>query len=162
MALDNLIDIEFTDQELNDLDAHLDGIQAIIKNKVVQLTAKESQRYGRLGNERENWATMIHTDSKTANTIVPSFVDTKSWDRDVKAREQLGPRASKLADISRQVTDTYRLLGFDIYQTCGSIYQNARYLSTQNAPGSKAYYDKWKVQFETKDSGGDDDTPTQP
>lgn len=162
MALDNLIDIEFTEQELTDLDAHLDGIQAIIKDKVVQLTPKESKRYGKLGNERENWAKMILTDSKTAASLVPSFIDTKSWDKDVKAREQISPRASKLANISRQVTDTYRLLGFDIYQTCGSVYQNARYLSTQNAPGSKSYYDKWKVQFDKKDSDDGGDTPEQP
>jgi len=162
MALDNLIDIEFTDQELTDMDAHLDGLQAIIKNKVVQLTAKQSKQYGKLGNERENWAKMIHADSKTAATLVLAFVDTKGWDKDVKAREQLSPRAGKLADISRQLTDTYRLLGFDIYQTCGSVYQNARYLSGQNAPGSKAYYDKWKVQFEKKDNDGGDDTPDQP
>jgi hypothetical protein len=162
MALSNLIDIEFTDQELKDLDAHLDGIQAIIKNKVVQLTPKESQRYGKLGNETENWVNMIHADSKQAPDLVPVFIDKAAWDKDEKARDQLSDRATRLADLSRQVTDTNRLLGFDIFNTCSTVYQNARFLSTKNAPGSKAYYDKWKVQFEKKDGGDDGDTPKQP
>jgi hypothetical protein len=162
MAIDNLIDIEFTDKELTDIDAHLDGIEGIIKNKVVQLTPKESKRYGKLGNETENWAKMIQEDSKVAPELVPVFVDKAAWARDEKARGQLSPRASRLENISRQVTDTNRLLGFDIFQVCSSVYQNTRFLSTKNAPGSKAYYDKWKVQFEKKSGGGDDEAPKQP
>lgn len=162
MALNNLIDIEFTDQELKDLDGFLDGIEAIIKNKVVQLTPKESKRYGKLGNETENWANMIHSDSKVAPELVPVFVDIPAWDKDDKARAQLSPRATRFENLSRQLTDTNRLLGFDIFQVCTAIYQNTRFLSTKNAPGSKAYYDKWKVQFERKGGGDATDTPPKP
>jgi hypothetical protein len=81
MALSNLIDIEFTSGELKDIDAHLTGLETIFKNKVVQLTAKESQRYGKLGNETENWANMICTDTETATDLVPAFVDTAGLKR---------------------------------------------------------------------------------
>jgi len=162
MALDNLIEIEFTDDELRQIDAHLNGLEAIFKPKVVQLTPKESQRYGKLGNERENWVNMIHADTKTATDLVPTFVNRPAWDKDEKARDQLSPRATRLDNLNRQVTDTNRLIGFDIYNTCNSVYQNARFLSTKNAPGSKAYYEKWKQQFEQKGSGDDSEAPKQP
>ena len=163
MALSNLIDIEFTEQELKEFDAHLDGLENIFKNKVVQLTPKESQRYGKLGNETENWANMICTDSESATELIPAFVDTPALKKDEKARGQLSGRATRLENLTRQVTDTNRVLGFDIYQACLSIYQNARFLSTKNAPGSKAYYDKWSIQFNQKGGGGTGgDAPKKP
>jgi hypothetical protein len=154
MALSNLIDLEFTEQELKDFDAHLEGMENIFKNKTVQLTAKESQRYGKLGNETENWANMIHADSTTTPELVPAFVDKAAWAKDEKARDQLSNRATRLETLSRQVVDTNRVLGFDIYQACLTVYQNTRFLSTKNVPGTKAYYDKWSVQFNQKGGGG--------
>lgn len=150
MALSNLIDLEFTEAELNKFDEHLAGLETIFKNKTVQLTAKESQRYGKLGNETENWANLIYTDSATAPDLVPAFVDKAAWTKDEKARDQLSSRATRLETLSKQVVDTNRVIGFDIYQTCISVYQNAKFLSTKNVPGTKAYYDKWRIQFEQK------------
>jgi uncharacterized circularly permuted ATP-grasp superfamily protein len=150
MPVTNLISIEFTDAELTQMDQALLILETIFKDKAVQFTPKESQKYGKLGDETENWVNMIYTDTETATDLVPQFVDRTEWAKDEKVRNQLSKRSTRLENIATQIADTNRLVGFDIYQTCRSVYNNTKYLSTQNIPGAKAYYEKWSTQFKGK------------
>ena len=147
MPISNVMSIEFTTTELKQMDDAITALETIFKNKAVQLTPAESQQYGKLGNKTENWSNMIYNDSKTAPNIIPSFVDQKEWTKDEVARDQLSNRVTRLENITQQISDTNRVIGFDIYQTCLSVYQNCKYLSAQNMPGSKALYEKWSTQF---------------
>lgn len=147
MPISNLISIAFTPAELKQMDDALDKLESIFKGKLVQLTPTESQQYGKLGNKNENWSNMIHADSKTAPDLIPPFIDKTEWAKDELARDQLSIRATRLENLAQQVNDTNRVIGFDIYQTCLSIYKNCKYLSTQDMPGAKTYYEKWSAQF---------------
>lgn len=147
MPISNMISIEFTPAELKQIDDALTKLETIFKDKVVQLTPKESQRYGKLGNQTENWSNMVYTDSKTAPNLIPPFIDQKEWEKDETARDQLSLRAARLESITQQILDTNRVIGFDIYQTCLTVYNNCKYLSGQDMPGAKTYYERWSAQF---------------
>jgi len=147
MPITNVISIELTATELKQMDDALTVLETIFKNKAIQLTPAESQQYGKLGNKTENWSNMIYNDSKTAPNIIPSFVDQKEWTKDEVARDQLSTRVTRLENITQQISDTNRVIGFDIYQTCLTVYQNCKFLSTQDMPGAKALYEKWSTQF---------------
>jgi hypothetical protein len=147
MSLGNQISISFTDPELQIIDDSLTAIEKVLTGKTVQLKPEESRRYGKLGNETENWVEMVNTDCITVPALVPAFVDTNEWAIDEAARAAISPRLSRMEAISKNLGDTNRLIGFDIYNTCLAVYNNVRYLMTQNVPGSSAYYEKWKVQF---------------
>lgn len=147
MPISNMISIEFTATELKKIDDALTTLETVFKNKLVQLTPKESQRYGKLGSQTENWSNMIYADSQIATNLIPPFIDQKEWTKDEIVRDQLSLRATRLENIAQQVLDTNRVIGFDIYQTCHAVYNNCKYLSSQNMPGAKAYYEKWSAQF---------------
>lgn len=151
MPIDNLISIEFSAAELTQIDDALTALEEVFAGKTVQLTPKESQLYGRLGNETENWTQMVKQDAATAAAgTVPAFVNQDEWDKDNTVRGQLSQRVTRLENLAQQLTDTNRVVGFDIYQTCLSVYNNVKYLSKQNAPGAKTLYEKWSVQFPGK------------
>ena len=147
MALDNLLNLEFTAAELSAISAHLEGLESIVKSKSVQLTKTENKRYGKLGLDTENWVNSIFQDTKTAPDLVPFFIDKVAWANHEKVRDQLMPMITRLENLTKEVVETNRLVGYDIYHTCLSVYQNVRFLSTQNVPGTKVYYEKWKLQF---------------
>lgn len=148
MAINNLISIAFTDDELAQIDAALTSLEQIFAGKLVQLTHDESQRYGKLGPANENWVNMIYDDCQASPLkLAPDFVDKDEWTKDEIARDQLSNRVTRLEAISQQILDTNRAVGFDIYQTCLSTYNNVKFLSEQGVPGTKAYFDKWKLQF---------------
>lgn len=148
MPLNNLISIAFTEDELAKMDAALGMLEEAFAGKLVQLSHTESQRYGKLGPANENWVTMIYDDCQASPLkLVPDFVNKDEWTKDELARDQLSNRVTRLETISQQIVDTNRLIGYDIYNTCHSVYKNTKYLSTQDVPGTKVYYDKWKALF---------------
>ncbi len=151
MPIENLISISFTDAELATIDNALTALETAFAGRLVQLTKKESQQYGKLGNETENWTNMVHDDVAGAPAaMVPAFVDKAEWDKDEKVRDQLSARVTRMENIAQQLTDTNRLVGYDIYQTCRTVYNNVKYMTTQSVPGAKVLYDKWSVQFPAK------------
>jgi hypothetical protein len=59
MALENLISVEFTQDELNKLDDALKVIETILVGKAINLTPEQRSPYGRIGNRTENWIDKI-------------------------------------------------------------------------------------------------------
>ena len=147
MSLDNQISISFTTDELKSIDGALDVIENVLAGKAVALTPEENQLYGRLGHRVENFAKMIHDDSLTTPAVVPAFVDNAEWQKDVDARGAILPRLTRLNAVEQKLDETARLVGFDIFHTCSAVYNNAKYLASQDVPGMKTLYEKWAVQY---------------
>jgi hypothetical protein len=55
MALDNLITVVFTDEEIAKIDSATSEIETVLEGKVVNLTPKQRQTYGRVAYETEFW-----------------------------------------------------------------------------------------------------------
>ena len=161
MALDNLVHVEFTDAELNEINQHLTKLESILKNKAIQLTTKENVRYGRLGDGNENWANTIFLDTETAPELIPPFVDRTAWASHEKVRDQLLTINSRLDALALEVVETNRMVGYDIYHTCLAVYQHAKFLTNQGVPGSKHLYDKWSIQFKHKGGSKSAEITTQ-
>ena len=53
MALENLISVSFTEEELTQLDQHLAGIKTILSGKTINLTAEKRRQYGRIANQNK-------------------------------------------------------------------------------------------------------------
>ena len=147
MALDNQISIVFTPDEVAQLLGALDTFESIINPKVINLTPKDRQRYGKLGDETEDFVvkTLTYTDQKPE--IVPIFVDKVEMQKDVDARKVVDPILKRMSIITEKLEDTHKLIGFDLYNSIIAIYRNVRMMSRQNVPGINAIYDDLKKQF---------------
>lgn len=160
MALQNQISISFTEEELQQLDEHIAGIETIVKSKMVALTAEQNGLYGKLGNENEGWAATVYADCKQVSKLVPAdVVDMKEWDSDVLARQQLSPRVSRLEALITDMESTNRLIGFDLYNTCLTVYKYVKNRVEMGVAGFKEFYEKWSVQFPGRRGGP---KPTKP
>lgn len=154
MPLDNLISVSLTPAQLTALDDALTVIEGIINPIAVALSPEENQLYGKLGNETENFAKMVHDDTKVKADLVPVQVDTGEWERDVAARAVIMPRLTRLTDLTTKLEQTNRLLGYDVNNAVSATYGYVRYMAEQNVPGFSTYYDKWKVQHVRKGRPG--------
>jgi len=147
MALDNLISISFTPVELAALDAALTSMETTFAGKVINLDHEENQRFGKLGPETENWVGKVRTYMGTNPTIVPAFLSVTDLDADLAARAALRARFNRLQSLFESADDTMRLIGADIWNASLSVYNNVKYLSRQNVPGTTSIYDDLKQQF---------------
>ena len=147
MAIDNVHKVEFTEAEIKVLNDAIAAIEQVFKNKAVQLTKEEGRHFGRLGKESEGWAIAVHQDVVSNPMLIPTHIDAEVWAKNELAHEILNPLIKRLENITQQVKDTNRVVGYSLILACKAVYKNAKVLSEQNVLGFKLYYDKWKVQF---------------
>lgn len=147
MALDNLISIEFSAQEIADLNAALSAIEAIITPKAVNLTEKQRQQYGRVKYEMEVWVNKASNYMSANPSLVPSYIDTREHDKDIQSHNTLNPIIDRLEITLRAMSDTNLLLGTDLYNNCMAFYRAVKMAAQSNAVGANSIYNDLKQQF---------------
>jgi hypothetical protein len=157
MALENLISIEFTTEELTALDGHLDGIQQVLVGKTVNLTPDQRQQYGSIGNQNKLIVDKAKNYMEQHPNWIPNFLDKTEFDKDYTARQQMEQRTQRLQNLTQQLLDTKTLLDHDNYTNSLSFYRMMRYLAGENEPGSKTVYEDMKVLFSKSARTASDD-----
>ncbi|KAB8151444.1 hypothetical protein EZY14_018155 [Kordia sp. TARA_039_SRF] len=147
MALENLISIEFTQEELTNLDTHLEAIQQILAGKTVNLTPEQRQQYGRIANQNKLIVDKAKSHMEQHPNWVPSFIDKAEFDKDYTARMQIEGRVQMLENLTQQLLDTKTLLDHDNYTNTLSFYRTMRYLAGENEAGAKTVYEDMKTLF---------------
>ena len=151
MALDNLISVSFTEEELTQFDEALTVIENIIKSKaVVSLTPEQRRQYGRVAYEMEVWLYSVDSYMKQANNFIPSFVDMNEHTADLTAHRALNPRIERVNLLLQAMQDTNLLLGTDIYNSSMAYYRTVREGAKSNASGAPVIYADLKRQFASK------------
>ncbi len=147
MALDNLISIEFTPAELEDIRHALDIIKNILSGKVINLTPEERKRYARVSYEMLPWVEKCKGYMESSPALVPAYINKTEFDKDMKARADLVPSYTTTRSVFESMDDTLMLLGNDIYQSCIAFYKAVKAASLANVPGSTTIYQDLAQQF---------------
>jgi hypothetical protein len=140
--------VKFTEVELTEIQDIINQLEAKLKNKVVQLTAKENLKFGKVGPETEKWVSKIYKDCHNYPVLIPPFLNVEEWETQKKVMDCFIPSIQKLETIIKEITETNRLVGYDFYQNSMTLYRNCRYLSEENVPGTKLIFDDWSTFFE--------------
>jgi hypothetical protein len=147
MALDNLVSVSFTPDELARVDAALSDIEKILKGKVINLNSKQRQLHGRVAYEMEVWVDKANNYMQQAPQLVPSYIDMAEHTADMEAHRALNPRIERLTVILQSMKDTNLLLGTDIYNNSVVFHRSLREASKANAVGASTIYADLKQQF---------------
>jgi hypothetical protein len=140
MALDNLISVELTPEDLAGIDAVLASIESVIKAKAVNLTPKQRRTYGQVAYEMEEWVNKVSTYMEQNPQLVPSYINMTEYAADLKAHKALNPRIERMIPIFQSMEDTNRLLGADLYTNSLAYYRNLREAAKVNAVGAMLLY----------------------
>lgn len=147
MALENLISVEFTAEELTELNGALSTIENLIKNKVVNLSPEEKQLYGKIGNRTENWITKVSGYMTQKPELIPFYLNKIEFDKDQEARLAILPILNRIASINESLDDTAKLLSTDVYNAALTYYRNIKLIAQQNVPGTTGIYKDLASQF---------------
>lgn len=152
MALENLISVSFTEDELTQLDTHLAGIRQVLEGKTVNLTTEQRQQYGRIANQNKLIVDKAKNYMEQHPDWVPNFLNKVEFDSDYTARQQIENRVQLLENLSQQLVDTKILLDHDNYTNALSFYRMVRFLAGENEPGAQVVYSDMKVLFNKTNS----------
>jgi hypothetical protein len=147
MAIDNNISIGFTAQQETDLLAAINTIKTIITDKVISLTPKQRQQYGRVKYEKEIWIDKVKVHIDQNPSKVPDYVDVPEFQKDYAAHKTIGKILNVMEAEFDKLDDTNLLLGYDLDFNAHAFYRSIQTAARNNDPGAKAIYDDLKQQF---------------
>jgi hypothetical protein len=147
MALDNLISVTFTPEELSSIDASMNTIEAILAGKAVNLTPKQRNQYGRVAYEKEKWVDRVFGYMQQYPGSVPPYINMDEHVRDMEAHRALNPRIDRMTGILQQMADTNLLLGYDIDYNSRTYYRAQGEAAKANDPGATTRYQDLKQEF---------------
>jgi methyl coenzyme M reductase subunit C-like uncharacterized protein (methanogenesis marker protein 7) len=149
MALDNLISLSFSNEELAALDQALQTIQTTLSGKTINLTPDERQQYGSIAEQNKLFVNKAKTYMEQYPQFVPNFLDKTEFDKDFTARELVEARLQLMSSLTEQLSDTKVLLDHDNYHNAITFYRNIKFLSGENVPGTNVIYEDMKQFFIT-------------
>ncbi|WP_114819211.1 hypothetical protein [Chryseobacterium sp. KLBC 52] len=149
MALDNLISLSFTAEELTKLDQALQTIETVLSGKTINLTPEERQQYGSIAEQNKLFVNKAKIYMEQYPQYVPNVLDKVEFDKDYLGREQVEQRLQIMSSLTEQLSDTKVLLDHDNYHNAITFYRNMKFLSGENVPGTNVIYEDLKQFFIT-------------
>lgn len=147
MALDNLVSVTFTNDEMTIMNEAIDTIERIMTGKSINLTGKQRQAYGRVRYEMEVWINKVDVYMDTHSILMPGFIDRQEYKRDIDAHNKLNPVIDRLSSVLQTILDTNLLLGADLYTNSIAFYRSVKNAARSNAQGASAVFADLKQQF---------------
>jgi hypothetical protein len=147
MSLDNLISVKLTIEQKNQILDHLIKIEEILDGKVINLTPKQRQFHGRIGDWTENWIKKVIMWMDQKPDLIPFYLNVENFCQDVESRENFKPLLAKIRLIKESLEDTSMLLSSDIYTAAIAYYRHIRNVSHANVPGTTEIYKDLATQF---------------
>jgi hypothetical protein len=157
MALENLISIKFTQEELDTIDTALTSIEGVMKGKAVNLTPEERRQYGSIAEQNKLVVNKAKEYMEQRAEWIPNVLDKDEFDRDYTARQQIETRFQRAVRIAEMLSDTKVLLDHDNYFAALTFYRYIKFLAGENEPGSTVVYNDMK-QFFTKNRKNTENT----
>ncbi len=135
MPLKDLIQNQLTPENLEQVNAGLTAIEAIIKNKTVNLTPEERQKYGSINEQNKLLVNKVNDFHISQPQFDTTKVEWAEFENDFAIRSALEKIILRLQSISEQLDDTKVLHDNDNYQQSLSQYAYISFLAEQNEPG---------------------------
>ena len=161
MAIDNLISLELTADELKKMDDALTAIEEVMNGKFISLTSAERQMHGRVSDKTEDWISKVQESMVQNPTLVLSHIDVNEYSKDYNTRKTLIPRINRIERIYHLFEDTNMLLGSDLYHNAITFYKGLKASALTDAPGAKTVYKNLAARFPGRPSAVTS-TPTVP
>lgn len=147
MALDNLISVVISDEEVTQVNTGVDSINAVLAGKTVSLTPEQRRQHGRIANQNKLLVDKAKMYMEQNTQWIPGFLDKEEFDRDYDARTKIELMLGRLENLTQQLIDTKTLLDHDNYNNSLSFYRYLRYLANENEPGAGVAYRDMKRLF---------------
>ncbi|WP_018674819.1 hypothetical protein [Riemerella columbina] len=150
MAIDNLISVEFSAEELKTIDDAINSIVGVIKSKAINLSPEERRQYGRIADKNKILVDKCKLYMEQDPATVPPTIDKTEFDKDYLARTQLEAPLKKLGRAVEMITDTKTLLDYDNYTAAVSYYRYVKFLASQNEAGTTSIYKDLRSHYQSR------------
>jgi hypothetical protein len=145
MAVDNMISLSFTNEELQTIGSQLATIEGVTSNKLINLTPDERKSYSQVSDKTEDWIGRVKTYMAQSPTLVLWYIDVvNTMPTTMRGRQFCLER--KLISVKKS-NDTCMLLGADLYHNAIVYYKGLKGEAATDAPDAKTIYADLSSRF---------------
>ncbi|PID88048.1 MAG: hypothetical protein CSB06_02180 [Bacteroidia bacterium] len=155
MALDNLISLTLSDEEISKIEQALAMLNEVLQDKAINLTPDERRQYGSIADRNRVLVDKCKMYMEQNPHTVPGILDKAEFDRDYKARQQLEIPLKQLMLVIEKMRDTKTLLDHDNYHAAVAYYRYIKYLASENEPGTTGIYKDLSLHYKRPKSPAD-------
>ncbi len=152
MALDNLISVTLTAEEVKVIEDAIAALNNVLKDKVVNLTPDERRQFGSIADQNKLLVDKCKDYMDQNPETIPNIIDKTEFDHDYATRKQLELPVRSLKRIIEKLVDTKTLLDHDNYHASIAYYRYIKYLAAQKEPGTDTIYSDLKLHYKRKTS----------
>lgn len=150
MALDNLITVAFTEEEITQIGTAIASLNSVLSGKAINLTPDERRQYGSIADRNKVLVDKAKFYMENMPETLPRTIDKEEFDRDYAARAQLEAPLRQLKAVIEKMSDTKTLLDFDNFQATLAYYNYVKYLASQNEPGTTSIYQDLREHYRVR------------
>lgn len=156
------LSVQLTPQELADIIAALDVIDAFLQGKVINLSMEERQSLYKMRNTRYNFAVRTMNLAASYPEFIPSFANYPDAQRDFAYYQQLSVVTQRTNRLAEKIDDTLMAAGSELLKFCLVYYNNVKMALSANVPGADSVFNELNPFFDLPPRPQDDtDTPTE-
>src|SRR6056297_2808759 len=149
MSFDKLT-VQFTREEVQNIQEALEEIDKILEPKMINLTPQEKRKMTGPGKKSQIWRNPILIYLEHFPELTPSFMDVQAYRDDIEALDILTGINAKIIMIKEMINDTSAQLRSDIYQQADCYRENVLNAAKMNVPGSTGVAKEIKKLFSTR------------
>ena len=120
-----------TAQDLSDIKSHLDAIELIVKNKIIDLSVDDRRKYGSVNETNKLFINKIENVIENYPDMLPPRFDIRQFRADKEQRELLEQQIDAMNIVSYQLQSTKIANDFNNYKAALSVYAYLQFISEQ-------------------------------
>lgn len=153
MAIDNMISLKLSSDEIQQINDALTTIENVMAGKFTNLTPEERQAHARVSTKTEDWIVQVKQYMAQNPDLVLKHIDTAEFNADFEARKILLPLFAHIKGIYDRIDDTALLLGSDLYYNAITFYKGLKAAAATNALNAQTVYNALQVRFPGRPGG---------
>jgi hypothetical protein len=147
MSYENLISVEFPQNDIVEIKDFIQKIKAKMPAGLVSLTPEERQTYPKMGNKTIAFVQKALDFATIYPDLVPVYVNVAELKKDMEAVEVMLNILHQMEELTAKLDDSILLAGSEAYTASLSIYNAAKDAARRNVAGAAQAMDELKLRF---------------
>ncbi len=156
MALENMVSVHITDEEMTEIEKAVSALQTVLLPKLITLTVDQRKSLVKMGDGRLPFVNKTLKYVISDPDFAPRYLVIRELQKDIELINTLLPVMNSIKKINTALDDTIMAAGSEAYVASLSYYNGIKQAVKDNIQSAKTIFADLKQLFEKSSNGGEE------
>jgi hypothetical protein len=147
MSQQNLITLDLSDSDSEEINNAIKTIQTKLLPKLISLSPEDKKEIQKMGDKTYAFVEKCYEYARTNPELVPAFLDMEEFRKDLEAYKKLRSFYNPVSQVTVTIEDSMTLCGSDSTSASMIFYNAVKAAAKSNVLKSKSIYDDLSNRF---------------